>query len=69
LFVLDRGAAIGQEGESAKDVLNNPLIAETNAWKKGQVVYLIPENYLAAGGAQQLLNATAQVRDAFAAAK
>ncbi|UOO81686.1 siderophore ABC transporter substrate-binding protein [Uruburuella testudinis] len=69
LFVLDRGAAIGQEGESAKDVLNNPLIAETTAWKKGQVVYLIPENYLAAGGAQQLLNATAQVREAFEAAK
>ena len=69
LFVLDRGSAIGQEGEAAKDVLDNPLVAATNAWKKGQVVYLLPENYLAAGGAQQLLNATAQVREAFEAAK
>lgn len=69
LFVLDRGAAIGEEGKSAKEVLNNPLIAATTAWQKGQVVYLIPENYLAAGGAQQLLNATAQVREAFEAAK
>ena len=69
LFVLDRGAAIGEEGQAAKDVLNNPLVAETNAWKKGQVVYLVPETYLAAGGAQELLNASKQVADAFNAAK
>ena len=47
LFVLDRTAAIGEEGQAAKDVLDNPLIAETTAWKKGQVVYLLPETYLA----------------------
>ena len=69
LFVLDRGAAIGEEGQAAKDVLNNPLVAETTAWKKGQVVYLVPETYLAAGGAQELLNASKQVTDAFNAAK
>ncbi len=69
LFVLTGGSAIGQEGEAAKDVLDNPLVAATHRWKKGQVVYFLPENYLAAGGAQQLLNATAQVREAFEAAK
>ena len=69
LFVLDRAAAVGEEGQAAKDVLNNPLVAETNAWKKGQVVYLVPETYLAAGGAQELLNAATQVKDAFEAAK
>lgn len=69
LFVLDRGAAIGEEGQAAKDVLNNPLVAETTAWKKGRVVYLVPETYLAAGGAQELLNAANQVKEAFAAAK
>lgn len=69
LFVLDRGAAIGADGQSAKVVLDNPLVASTTAWKKGQVVYLLPENYLAAGGAQQLINATTQVRKAFEAAK
>ncbi|MCP1771410.1 iron complex transport system substrate-binding protein [Neisseria perflava] len=69
LFVLDRSAAIGEEGQAAKDVLNNPLIAETTAWKKGQVVYLLPETYLAAGGAQELLNAANQVTEAFKAAK
>ena len=58
-----------EEGQAAKDVLNNPLVAETTAWKKGQVVYLVPETYLAAGGAQELLNASKQVTDAFNAAK
>ena len=53
LFVLDRSAAIGEEGQAAKDVLNNPLVAETIAWKKGQVVYLDSGTYLAAGGARQ----------------
>ena len=43
--------------------------AETTAWKKGQVVYLVPETDLAAGGAQELLNASKQVSDAFNAAK
>lgn len=69
LFVLDRSAAIGEEGQAAKDVLNNPLVAETTAWKKGQVVYLVPETYLAAGGAQELLNAANQVKEAFSSAK
>ena len=69
LFVLDRSAAIGEEGQAAQDVLNNPLVAETTAWQKGQVVYLQAGTYLAAGGAQQLLDATAQVKSAFEAAK
>ena len=69
LFVLDRSSAIGEDGEAAQKVLDNPLVAGTTAWQKGQVVYLLPENYLAAGGAQQLLNATNQVREAFDAAK
>ena len=31
LFVLDRSAAIGEEGKAAKDVLDNPLVAEMTA--------------------------------------
>ena len=31
LFVLDRSAAIGEEGKADKDVLDNPLVAETTA--------------------------------------
>ncbi|XXQ67878.1 siderophore ABC transporter substrate-binding protein [Neisseriaceae bacterium B1] len=69
IFVLDRGAAIGEEGKAAKDVLNNPLVTETTAWKKGQVVYLDSGVYLAAGGYNQLKTALKQVTDAFKAAK
>ncbi len=69
LFVLDRSAAIGEEGAAAKDVLNNPLVAETTAWKKGQVVYMHPSAYLAAGGVEQLRIAVKQATDAFNAAK
>ena len=68
LFVLDRSAAIGEEGQAAREVLNNPLVAQSTAWKKGQVVYLPPETYLAAGGAQELLNAGNLLKDAFSQA-
>lgn len=41
LFVVDRDAAIGQQGgEAAQQVLDNPLIHETTAWKEDQIVYL-----------------------------
>ena len=69
LFVLDRSAAIGEEGQAAREVSNNPLVAQSTAWKKGQVVYLPPETYLAAGGAQELLNAGNLLKDAFSQAK
>ena len=69
LFVLDRSAAIGEEGKAAKDVLDNPLVAESTAWKKGQVVYLDSSAYLAAGGAHQLQTVAKQAAEAFKKAK
>ncbi|MDO4656564.1 siderophore ABC transporter substrate-binding protein [Kingella sp. (in: b-proteobacteria)] len=69
LFVLDRSAAIGEEGKAAKDVLDNPLVAESTAWKKGQVVYLDSNAYLAAGGAKQLQTVANQAAEAFKKAK
>ena len=69
LFVLDRSAAIGEEGKAAKDVLDNPLVAESTAWKKRQVVYLDSSVYLAAGGAQQLQTVAKQAAEAFKKAK
>ena len=69
LFVLDRSAAIGEEGKAAKDVLDNPLVAESTAWKKGQVVYLDSSAYLAAGGAKQLQTVANQAAEAFKKAK
>lgn len=50
LFVIDRDAAIGREGTPAKQFLDNPLVARTTAWSKGQVVYLDPANWYLVGG-------------------
>ena len=40
LFVLDRSAAIGQEGTPAKEVLNNDIVNATKAWKNNKVFYV-----------------------------
>lgn len=65
LFVIDRTAAIGQEGKSAQAVLNNDLIRQTKAWKDGHVVYLSSASYLAAGGVQQMKTDLTNIKAAF----
>lgn len=65
LFVLDRTSAIGEEGVSAKEVLNNPLMHNTKAYKNNQIVYVSPDSYLAFGGYYQWLKDTKIVTDAF----
>lgn len=65
LFVLDRGAAVGQEGKSAQALLDNPLIHNTKAWKNKQIVYLSPDSYLAFGGYYQWQKDIKIVLDAF----
>ncbi|MBJ7220549.1 siderophore ABC transporter substrate-binding protein [Brenneria sp. L3-3C-1] len=53
LFVLDRDSAIGQaSGESARQVLDNPLIHKTNAWQNNHIVYLDSASLYIAGGLQ-----------------
>lgn len=53
LFVLDRDNAIGRkEGQSAQQVLDNPLIRKTSAWKNQHVVYLDSASLYIAGGLQ-----------------
>lgn len=53
LFVMDRDNAIGRpEGQSAQQVLDNPLIEKTNAWKNQHVVYLDSASLYIAGGIQ-----------------
>lgn len=70
LLVIDRGAAVGQEGEAASATLDNPLIAGTTAAQKGQIVYLdAAALYLAGGGAQSMLLTLDELQQAFAAAK
>ena len=55
LFVLDRTSAIGEEGDGAEVVLDNPLVHQTKAWKNNNIVYLSPDSYLAFGGYYQWL--------------
>lgn len=65
LFVLDRLASIGQEGKSAKEVLDNELVHQTTAWKKGQIVYLSSASYLAPGGVEQIKTDLTNIKNAF----
>lgn len=69
LFVLDRNAAIGREGISAKEFLDNPVVSDTTAWKKGQVIYLSGSAYIAPGSVYQLTEDITQVKTAFSNAK
>ena len=46
--------AAGQEGKSAKDVLDNELVRQTKAWKNNQIIYLSAASYLAPAGAEQI---------------
>ena len=50
LFVIDRDAAIGREGQSARQFLDNDIVRRTTAWQKGQVVYLNASNWYSVGG-------------------
>ena len=40
LLVLDRDAAIGNDGAAARKLLDNKLVHATKAWRHGNVVYL-----------------------------
>jgi len=55
LLVVDRASAVGANSASARATLDNQLVAETTAWKKGQVIYLDPGKiYISAGGYRAL---------------
>ena len=70
LLVLDRASAIGSGEQGAKATLDNELVAQTAAWKKGQVVYLpAAEFYIAAGGIQSMQRVLATIAEAFAAVR
>ena len=66
LIVIDRAAAIGDEGDRAQQTLDNALVAETTAWQNDQVVYLnAAEAYIAGGGIQALSNALDRITESF----
>ncbi|KAA0676507.1 siderophore ABC transporter substrate-binding protein [Roseomonas genomospecies 6] len=50
LFVIDRDAAIGQDGKPARQFLDNDIVRRTTAWRKNQVVYLNGGNWYIVGG-------------------
>lgn len=49
LFVLDRGAMMG-DAVPAKEILENELVKTTDAYKKGNIVYLSPQPWYLSGG-------------------
>lgn len=56
ILVIDRAAAIGQDGEAAAATLDNPLVASTTAAQNGQIIYLSSAPlYLAGGGVQSMM--------------
>lgn len=65
IFIIDRTAAIGQEGPAAVEVLDNALVCGTNAWKRKQIIVMPAANYIVAGGARQLIQAAEQLKAAF----
>ena len=63
LFGLDRDGAISRkEGSTAQQVLDNPLVRKTNAWRKQQVVYLDSGSLYIAGGLQSYSLLMTQVK-------
>lgn len=55
LFVVDRDAAIGREGQSAAAMLDNEIIHKTKAWKAGHIIYVDSGNWYLAGTGLQAL--------------
>lgn len=68
LFVVDRDAAIGREGSSARQTLDNELVHKTKAWQNEHVVYLDPAGwYLVGSGLTAMKNNLDQIVGALSA--
>ncbi|MEJ6394835.1 siderophore ABC transporter substrate-binding protein [Gymnodinialimonas sp. 2305UL16-5] len=66
ILVIDRAAAIGQNGEAAAATLDNPLVASTTAAQTGQILYLDSGPlYLAGGGVQSMMMTLDEVIEGF----
>lgn len=65
IFVVDRGAAIGADGPSAAQTLDNPLVAGTKAAQAGHIVYLnAADMYVGNGGYQATLEILGELAQA-----
>lgn len=65
IIAVDRDAAIGAQGASAKQILNNPIVNKTVAAQKGQIVYFDPSWYLDSGGLTVIREIISQLDSAF----
>lgn len=66
IIVIDRGAAIGRDGEAAAVTLDNPLVAGTSAGQNGHIVYIdSAAMYLSSGGLQSLELLLGEITQAF----
>lgn len=65
LLVLDHDAATGEAGKNAHAVLDNPLIHQTTAWKKQQIIYLSQDSYLAFGSYYHWMNDAMLIQQGF----
>ncbi|MDO4435498.1 MAG: ABC transporter substrate-binding protein [Cardiobacteriaceae bacterium] len=66
IYALDRLSAIGQDGASAKQTLDNPLVHGTTAWKNNQVIYPNTHNiYINVGGPKALKEVMVELKEAF----
>lgn len=63
LYVIDRGAAIGEES-AAEIVVENKLMEKTKAYKEDNIIYLDPEYwYLSGGGLQSVSKMVEEVNE------
>lgn len=57
LFVVDRDSAVGNDGQSAKQTLDNELVAATTAAKEGNIYYADAARWYLVGGGMTALQA------------
>jgi iron complex transport system substrate-binding protein len=70
LIVVDRAAAIGSGEQNARATLDNEIIHQTTAWKKGQIIYVPSASiYIAAGGAQSTIEVLDRIAEGFLASR
>ena len=62
----ESNAALGREGDAASKFLDNEIVAQTTAWKEGNVVYLDAAAwYLVGGGLTAMQKTVDQLTEAF----
>mgnify|MGYP001197120211 CR=1 FL=1 len=65
IFVVDRSAVVGNSETSAKQVVENDLVKNTNAYKNNKIIYLDPNVwYLSGGGIKSTTKMVDDVQDA-----